>query len=1704
MRGAVTVSPSSPGASVGEVTPALLSYLPAGILASPASLEQLGALSQGVKASSTVHYGAALLIDVKGFSSLARTLVAADAATSSEKLTKTLCAYLKRVLCALHARGMDVLLFAGDSVLAFLRAADEGARALAEAAGVAAEAALEVRGIAFEKRGHRLVAHTGLGAGELRQYLLRGAEGRSHGVYAGELVAQVCEAQRRSRDDQVLLSPAAAALLAPRCGPGPAPDPSGHRLLLSLAPTAALPPLAPAGGGSAMASLAPGPVASGEASAFWTNEIRTIWLVFASFPELDVERGGEGAPPAPDSLHSSSGTAGELDGRLTTRHAARFGQVVRSLHAVCAEFGGAVTKCWIDDKGASALLAFGTPAEAAAARPGASIGEENHAERALRAALALAAWFQAARAPLACGIAGGRTFRGTLGAPCRREFALMGGAVILSARLMSAARALASGGGASQQILCDAGTAAAAEERGRRLPFRLEAMPPVECKGFDAPVATTAGRPSGRTSWGGGAEGAPPPQFGREAELTRVSEAIDAACAGRGATLFIEGEPGTGKTVFAGEVLRACAARRVAVLRTEGDGAREPAPLAALAALVAGLADVARGGAAFAAGLAQRGLLPEEDALALHALLCPPEVEAVPVRGGVSGAGSDEEQQGPGSYRGSRTSLPGGALFGAAPAGRAGAILARLVGALESRPPPRSTRAPGPPSRRPPRPAPSPSSLRTRCGAPAPPHLPPPSPHAHPPGPQHWLDTSSWFVLRQLRDACPRLLLVLTARPMRDPPREYLLLSGSLHGDDDLSPPALLSPAASLAPGPSPLSRASSAAAAPSPRGSAGAAHGKEREQALRRAISAALARAASHSASEASASAQRPSAAGLQAAGKGHGARSPAAPPSSSTCASGPAPRRRRRPLHQPLGAAAGALGPRAMAEAVTKAAGVPLFIVELVRQRARQLHEAAPGAPAPPPSELARPPPHAGPPASVSFSIPDTIQQVILGQVDRLSGAAKAVLKIGAVVGSGFTRAAVQAIDPTGMDPALVCSALQELRRAGLLRPLRAGPAGRGGGAEEWPGPGTPLGFPHSLVPEAVYASMTSTQKREIHRAYARLLETALNERTGRGAAAAAAIAALGGARPGPAILAAHWKGGEEYERALVYLERAAEGAYGAGALREARRHLSELVALIDMLGAAGPVAPLPEHLRPAGVAPLPLARSRSASSALPSTSSLLPFGTAADRLAHWRRARWSALRAWAFVEYLAADTEAALELAAGARAGACLESLGERPPAPTASPVALLRLRARARGAASRVAAAPAGRPGAADAAAAAARGARTAAVDCMTLVLGAGGGGGGAGGAGWRAMSLAAAVRGAGLAEDALVSPASRARAFAAFAAALTGGRSGFEEAEALLGEALACAERGVGAPAPGGIAAARALCLLLLGRLPRPARRPAAASSSSSAPAATRAPPPPAPPSPPSSAPAPPPPRTGASHSSQAALLQGREEEARGALAGLSHEERAAARWRWGAPLRGDLCEALAASRGTLDMGPAYAVAADTLRHWREARRETSWLHAFLIFAACDLLQRHEAACLARYGPVPSRLERLCGCRVVFAEEALPGDAADRAGLECEAAAAAAAAAEALRLLAASCRARRAALLRRAAAAFRGAGLRVFEAVALARLAPLEASPEAAAAAAEAALALAAETGLRIPAVEKLRAGIRRQSTADGKPTATWG
>jgi class 3 adenylate cyclase/tetratricopeptide (TPR) repeat protein len=167
----------------------------------------------------------------------------------------------------------------------------------------------------------------------------------------------------------------------------------------------------------------------------------------------------------------------------------------------------------------------------------------------------------------------------------------------------------------------------------------------------------------------------------------------------------------------------------------------------------------------------------------------------------------------------------------------------------------------------------------------------------------------------------------------------------------------------------------------------------------------------------------------------------------------------------------------------------------------------------------------------------VPDTIQGVIMGRIDRLDACSRKALQLASVIGREFAVTLLQTIADL-REPVTQC--LQKLKALELIY-------------ERSLFPEHVCMFKHALTQEVAYNTLLIQDRKELHSMVAAAIEELY----------AARLPEFYG------LLAYHYEQGEEWERALEYLERAAEQCRGIGAYREEAFQIGRAIAIAERLG-------------------------------------------------------------------------------------------------------------------------------------------------------------------------------------------------------------------------------------------------------------------------------------------------------------------------------------------------------------------------------------------------------------------------------------------------------------------------------------------------------------------------------------------------------
>jgi len=480
--------------------------------------------------------GVALVIDITGFTALTERL-AEQGPGGAETLASILNESFGDVIERIHARGGDVVSFAGDAILAvWPRAADDLSAAVASAATCALEGQrlLEARP---PVEGVHVRARAGIAVGDMWVGIVGGVDDEWRWVVGGPPMGGAGAAAARARPGELVLAADAAAAGGLR-GPAVEGDP-GHVVIAEVEPptrardeapgdadTAGEPTALP--GDDLLATFLPHELVSriraGQTD--WIAEFRRLTVVFVGICGFD----------------------GDAPGALDLAQTA-----FRAAQTLIDHYGGSLNQIIDDDKGLTLVAAWGFPDRT----------HEDDAARGALAARAIVDAFGDLGLDVSAGVTTGRGFTGVRGGRIRCEYAMLGDVVNLAARLMQSGSDI----GGSREVRSDATTARAAARRLELAGLSAEALGLLKLKGkadgveaFRIESARSSGtgppahpsEPAART--------AGPQLIGRTAEWGSLAERLERlAATGEGGVVVLEGEPGVGKSELVGRLVASAA-----------------------------------------------------------------------------------------------------------------------------------------------------------------------------------------------------------------------------------------------------------------------------------------------------------------------------------------------------------------------------------------------------------------------------------------------------------------------------------------------------------------------------------------------------------------------------------------------------------------------------------------------------------------------------------------------------------------------------------------------------------------------------------------------------------------------------------------------------------------------------------------------------------------------------------------------------------------------------------------------------------------------------------------------------------------------------------------------------------------------------------------------------------------------------------------
>ncbi|HZJ21948.1 MAG TPA: adenylate/guanylate cyclase domain-containing protein, partial [Anaerolineales bacterium] len=527
------------------LTEVLASYVPKliqnRIIADPSPIES--PLAEEIQAS-------LLFADISGFTLLTERL-AEKGPTGVETLARILNEYFGQLIDIIHSYGGDVVKFAGDAVIAVWPVVSNSIPH--ESAGTvdpisradhwqwtmrAAECAIKIRErlTNYKAEDANLYLKLAVSTGRISTSHVGGVFNRWEFMLTGNPLVELGIANNLAKAGDILITPSAWRLIRNDCYAYPiefelkesiAQGGQLHKLNKPSSIFTSSKKLSmPDGSESSLRAYIPGAIinrlTAGQSS--WIAELRRVTILFINLPDLN--QGTE--------LESAQNIA-----RLIQRSVYRY--------------EGSINKINVDDKGITLVAALGLP----------PFSHEDDPARGVQAALMIRKELTNLQVRSYIGITTGRIFCGSVGNDSRREYTIIGNAVNLSARLMSAA--------ASQfmlidkhgiPILCDRMTYDSAKDV-----IEFESLSPQRVKGRVDPVTVfhplevkkSVIRPTTEL-------------IGRLEEKTMMANALQELA--RGAphqTIILQGEAGIGKSRLFEDLVRQAETLRVKMFIGGGD-----------------------------------------------------------------------------------------------------------------------------------------------------------------------------------------------------------------------------------------------------------------------------------------------------------------------------------------------------------------------------------------------------------------------------------------------------------------------------------------------------------------------------------------------------------------------------------------------------------------------------------------------------------------------------------------------------------------------------------------------------------------------------------------------------------------------------------------------------------------------------------------------------------------------------------------------------------------------------------------------------------------------------------------------------------------------------------------------------------------------------------------------------------------------------
>eukprot|EP01129_Flabellula_baltica_P010764 TRINITY_DN4589_c0_g1_i1.p1 TRINITY_DN4589_c0_g1~~TRINITY_DN4589_c0_g1_i1.p1 ORF type:complete len:1503 (+),score=306.15 TRINITY_DN4589_c0_g1_i1:48-4556(+) len=360
-----------------------------------------------------------LFADISGFTPLCETL-GKKGKLGIELLTRHLNSYFGRMIGLIRSHGGDVIKFAGDALLAAWPCESESSLPFMITLVSQCALAMQMQLHGYLAEGCKLTLHIGIGAGNISGVHVGGVKGRSEFILAGQPLDQVSECEKAALSGEVYISQEAATLIADNViisvgsskptilSQFPAKYEHPNYRLEQVIKFCPLPDVVPVPQFENMLEavrpyVQPAVMSHLNSGApdHFLAEIRPVSIIFVN---LDLTYSDE-----------------EID---------RIQSGVCAMQEAVYEYEGVIRQFIIDDKGSVLIAAFGLP----------PLFHEDDTVLAVKSAILLQEKLSALGINTSVGITTGEVFCGAVGNSDRREYALVGDLVNLSARLMGNAK----------------------------------------------------------------------------------------------------------------------------------------------------------------------------------------------------------------------------------------------------------------------------------------------------------------------------------------------------------------------------------------------------------------------------------------------------------------------------------------------------------------------------------------------------------------------------------------------------------------------------------------------------------------------------------------------------------------------------------------------------------------------------------------------------------------------------------------------------------------------------------------------------------------------------------------------------------------------------------------------------------------------------------------------------------------------------------------------------------------------------------------------------------------------------------------------------------------------------------------------------------------------------------------------------------------